>query len=268
MATSANSVRATANCVSHDPAESAALTASTRSQHSIVRLLTAVAADCYRWGYLLSMYTGLRAFFNQLTDTLRRRSIGDPALSAGRMDGLCVPFPADAFPSDLLIRVHTRSIALPGVRAGMISVAVYLTSVTGASRLSWRHRLLRWTSHFGCGDVEIAFYESDQVITLYGFRNIIAGNSRRLGLRLPTTAVPDDPHTSALVIAAIVQQLTDSGHRVRLASPTECVRLAVDDRLLPAHRRGRTRSCLRRRYRELWRCVATLNPDAAAAVND
>ncbi|MCR9197582.1 MAG: hypothetical protein NXI04_02960 [Planctomycetaceae bacterium] len=243
------------------------MTASARPKSSAVRVLTAVAADCYRWGYLLAMYTGLRAIFNRLTDTLRRRSIGDPALSAGRLDGLCVPFPADAFASDLVIRVHTRSIALPGVRAGMISVAACLTSVTGATRLSWRHRLLRWTSHFGCGDVEIAFYESDQAVTLYGFRNIIAGNSRRLRMRLPATAVPDDPHTSALVIAAIVQRLTDGGQRVRLASPAECVSLAVNDRLLPAHRRGRAQTSLRRRYRELWRRTAALNPDAAAAVN-
>lgn len=269
MATSAKSVRATANCVSHDPARSTALTASAGPKYSLVRVLKTVAADCYRWGYLLAMYTGLRAIFNQFTDALRRRSIGDhAALSVRRMDGLCVPFPADAFPSDLAIRVHTRSPPLPGVGAGIISVAACLTAGSEQPRVSWRHRLLRWTSHFGCGDVEIAFYECDQTVTLYGFRNIIAGNSRRLGLRLPATALPDDSHTSALLIAGIMNRLTDSGHRVRLASPAECVHLAVDDRLLPAHRRSCALTFLRRHYRELWRRAAALNPDALSAVHD
>lgn len=200
-----------------------------------------------RLGYMLAMYTGLRAISNRVSS---RRY----AVSAIRQFDRRVCDCADQSGNDsLLLRIHARRPpdALPAdTRAGMISVAV---QQAGSCWQRCVQQLLRMTSHFGCGDIEMAFYERQTGIVIYGVRNMTAGNSARWRQQTSLTAVADHHREIAIVVQSVVGLLEEQGIHCTFASPDQCVELSVDDRLLQAERRNRARSALRRRYHRLWK---------------
>lgn len=202
----------------------------------------------FRVGYFFAMYTGLRAATNRMASWKR------PHLKAHMIDHHELALGTGEF----CVRVHSRAapLSIPTMaRAGMISLAVLSTA--GPS-ISPRHRLMRRTSHFGCGDLEIAVYETADKLTIYGVRNIVAGNSLRIGWMIPDAVGVFRHQDVAVVIRDLVMYLGEGGLHVDFAPPDDCVNLSVDDRLLPHDRRDRVKSSLRRYYVKLWKQIAAL----------
>jgi hypothetical protein len=188
------------------------------------------------------MYSGLRALVNRAK---ARSSALDPRLR--RLDRTRA---ASAALGELLVRVHPR----PRPDASGASGAHGILSLRQSQPRVGRgtHRYFCATGHFGCGQVEIAFHERDGAVTLYGTRNIAAANAHRLGFaalseRLRLSDAGEDIEAVRLV-ARLFGQL---GFAVDHAAPDDCIRLAVDERLIAPARRARAFASLRRRYARL-----------------
>ncbi len=164
----------------------------------------------------------------------------------------------------LLATVHARpdqAAPLPGVRYGMISLR---ESRPPINRLLYRYLCL--TGHFGCGHVELAFYEKGSQVTIYGIRNIARANALRLGLAgaADQLSIADGDESQA-VLLAVLKALNKLGLNGRLAPPHRCVDLAVNKRLLkPAACKPVLRT-LHRRYAHLYSATAKQHVDAVGA---
>jgi hypothetical protein len=195
-----------------------------------------------RWGYCLSMYTGIRAWTNRW----RSRSLSlDPrllGLHGTRVDGEEL--------GEVLLWVHPRV----GPRSsrgqgnhGMISLQLAAPDI---GRLTYRY--LCCTSHFGRAHAEVAVYEEAGEVTALGVRNIARANAHRLGLtRLSDQLSLTDSREEERVLRLVSEAVRRVGLAFTLAPATECVEFNVNDRLLPADRRVRVRETLLRRYARL-----------------
>lgn len=197
--------------------------------------------DARRIIYLVAMYTGCRALYN------RWRSWGKRNLRVAKLDrvGLLISDRESA-----VMRVHTRvlsSTKIAGSRAGML--AVYLKS-PGISALTYR--LLRLTSHFGTGHIELAFIEDHEGITFYAIRNILRSNIERIGAQswfrgLKLGREQDEWQ----VLLNVIDALECQGIRVAFAPPAECVALALSKNLLPPENQAHAGIALERKYKKV-----------------
>jgi hypothetical protein len=117
-------------------------------------------------------------------------------------------------------------------------------------RLAYRY--FCWTSHFGRAHAEVAFYEEDGKVVVYGIRNIARANARRLGLsRLAERLRLAGSREEQRILRVASEILRRSGLDVHLAPARECVDLSVNERLLPPGHSAPVRQELLRRYTQL-----------------
>jgi hypothetical protein len=129
----------------------------------------------------------------------------------------------------------------------------------GIARLPYA--MLRLTSHFGCGELEIAFFEEKSSVTLFAVRNILKSNLDRCGTnRLCSQLKLSDRQDEIYAIRAIIQSLCKQGINASFASPEECVSLAVNESLLNPKTRNRTLAALTQKYRRIENQLATNHP--------
>jgi hypothetical protein len=208
--------------------------------------------------YLLAMYSGVRAVFNQV------RSFFLPRPRASTIDGETLRF--EGF-DRAKIRVHARAPPKSlGSRqiAGMISIY----SVTpGIPRFFYA--MLRLTSHFGCGHIEIAFSEEKEMVTFFAIRNILRSNIDRLGCsRLFCNLKLSNDNDEIVVLRIIIQLLNAQDIDTSFASPEDCVSLAVNESLLIPETRNRTIEAMKRRYRRVaGKSAIHAKPDIRAETN-
>ncbi|MCB9872141.1 MAG: hypothetical protein H6837_19960 [Planctomycetes bacterium] len=199
----------------------------------------------YRRGYYLAMYSGVRALWNRAHS--RARPLPPP------LRALCgVRLPC-AGVGELALRVHARRGpmgAAVGSDHGFFSLRLVVPGV-GA----WTYRFLCATSHFGCGHVEVAFYEIEGVVTFYGVRNLASGNAHRLGWRQLAKRLQLTLGQEACILGALSRLLRENGFAVAHAAPRDCVDLSVDDRLVPVDAALRVRRSLQRKYQRLQTAV-------------
>ena len=199
----------------------------------------------YRAGYILAMYTGARAAYNRS----RNAFLTQP--KAAVIDGQRRRLTHTAV---LLIRVHARippHSLPPDRRAGMVSIKVASPGISRAL-----YALLCVTSHFGCGHVEIAFYEENGCVVFYGLRNTLKANAERLGSRfLPRTNFPRNRDDEIAILNEVSRILESNGLKTSLAAPGDCVKLSVNDILLHPERRHKTMDSLQNLYARIWKRV-------------
>ena len=191
--------------------------------------------------YLLAVFTGVRAMFNRV------HGLFLPGLRVAKLDGEVVQF--DEY-GPVRIRVNARP--APGIleseaNVGMISLSLVSP---GISRLLYA--LLRLTSHFGCGHVEIAFYEEQGRVTCFAIRNIVRSNMDRLrvGGYLDGLKFSRD-HDEVVLLKRVLCELESAGFKTAFASPDKCVSLAVNPALICNGQRSRATETLRRKYRRI-----------------
>ncbi|MDB4778015.1 hypothetical protein OAG68_01000 [bacterium] len=184
------------------------------------------------------MYSGVRAAFN------RTRSFFLPKTSVAVLH-------KQAYPVEHLgivkIRVHARppSSALPSEKtAGMISI--FLDSPGVPKPI---YALLQLTSHFGCGHLEIAFYEEGDEIIIYAVRNIIRSNIARLRWKhlFRKLRLHHDDEEIA-VLQTTLEAIGALGLKTSLASPEDCIRIAIGGALLKPENRVAATKAIYKRY--------------------
>ncbi|MBL8892738.1 MAG: hypothetical protein JNL67_22365 [Planctomycetaceae bacterium] len=206
--------------------------------------------------YLMAMYSGCRALYN------RWRSWGRPSLCAKKLDR-----------AELLIgnrepavmRVHSRVVSsakLPSGNAGMI--AVYLKS-PGISAVTYR--LLRLTSHFGTGHIELAFLENEDGLTFYAIRNILRSNIERIGAAAWFRGLKlGRERDEWQVLFSVIGVLERQGIRVAFAPAHECVALAVNKSLLTPDNQTRAVVALEQKYKKVINALCRLQSSREATV--
>lgn len=202
----------------------------------------------YRGGYLLAVYTGLRAAFNYT------RSAFLPQPRMGALDGKRLHL------NDLVqvsVRVHARAPAHslpPYRRAGMISIGLASPQVPRPL-----YALLCMTSHFACGHIEIAFYEEPNRVVFYGIRNIIKGNADRIGCKFLLRNLQLSEHKDEIVLLRkVIQAVHDHGMETSFAAPQDCVKLSVNRLLLHPKRRDKILATLQKKYARIWKQVGVV----------
>ena len=175
------------------------------------------------------MYSGLRALFNEL------RSYSLPKPRAAIIDGETMQLDG-CRPVKICVHARKPSNSLGPERiAGMISIYSVAPDV---SRLSYA--MLRLTSHFGRGEIEIAFFEEKEQVILFAVRNILRSNLDRWKKnRLLSQLKLADNHDEILALQMIIQSLHERGINTSFASPEDCVSLAVNESLLNPKNRNR-----------------------------
>ncbi len=221
----------------------------TRSSDDGARGRNAVRIDTlYRWAYVVCAFTGLRAAFNRAWCRLLRGGTSVDRLQEARIQaGRC---------GTLRVAVHRRArVGTP--RFGMVSLRQERPRM---NRVLYRYLCL--TSHFGCGHVEVAFYEAAGQVTLYAVRNSARSHAHRLGWRRIAQRLGSEKD-DVDVVRALVERLERVGCSVRLAPARECVELALNRRLVHPRSLRRTRVALEKKYRRLPRALGT--PSAVPA---
>lgn len=200
----------------------------------------------WRWAYLLAMYSGVRALFNRAYAKLFRSHLQVTKLHRTQFCRRDI--------GALVVFVHPRPKPhsfLQEADFGMISVQ-QLHPKVGRFHYWYFCR----TSHFGCGHLEIAFYEADGKVTFYAVRNVIRANSARIGCsNIAKKLTLGRRDEEILVIREIAQLIESSGLVTALADPAECVDLAVTKRLLHPRSRSNALKGLRKKYETLKRAV-------------
>ena len=174
-----------------------------------------------RWGYLVAMYCGLRAGFNRIRSKMCTDGCQLARLHRTRLCSEKV--------GDLVFSVHER----PNPQSfsgeanfGMISVQHRYPKL---GPLLYRYFCL--TSHFGCGQLEIAFYEKQGKVTLYALRNTAASNAFRLGWHGISQKLMLDKRDD-VVMLEVMRYLEKSSFVTSLADVSECLNLSVSNWLL------------------------------------
>jgi hypothetical protein len=199
-----------------------------------------------RWTYLLSMYCGVRAVVNRL-----RGGVCSERFQVARFHRTL--FFSEAL-GKLVVFVHPR----PKPRSfsrdavfGMISLQQQRPVV---SRFLYRYFCL--TSHFGCGHLEIAFYEKEGKVTFYSVRNVIRSNAARIGCsRIAQKLVVAQRHEEKAIIQEVARLLGENGLVTGLATAHECVDLSVRKRFLHPRLRQGTLRALKKKYEILQKAT-------------
>lgn len=208
-----------------------------------------LTAAIVRSVYVIAMYTGFRAVAN------RARSVFLPVPRSAVIDGATIQFDESASVS---VRVHARIPPTPGgeeLAAGMISVYLQQPGIPRGV-----YSLLRVSSHFGCGHIELAFVEENSTVCVYAVRNMLRSNLHRVGCGGCFRDLPLGTETDeAIVLARIFDELRRHGLIACLASPAECVNLAMSPRLLRPETRDRAIKTLTSKYERMARRIAMHN---------
>ena len=209
------------------------------------------------------MYTGIRAVAN------RARSVFLPVPLAAVIDGTTIQFDESV---SVRVRVHARIPPSPSGDAlvgGMISVYLEHPGIPRSL-----YSLLRVSSHFGCGHIELAFREEDGSVCVFAVRNMLCSNLHRLGCSACFRDLPLGTECDEIVVLAqIFDELRMHGLSACLASPADCVNLSVSPWLLRSKTRDRAIKALTRKYERMARQVAMHNnplraePRAARVLN-
>lgn len=195
-----------------------------------------------RFLFLFYVYSGARTIFNRV----RSWGFDDPRML--EIDRVRIPV-ADTFG---VIRIHSRGFPKGLQRAsaaGMMSI--YLES-PGIPKPLYRLALL--TSHFGCGHIEIAFFECGDQVVLYAIRNMLAANIKRFRMaswfdHLKLNQGEDD----AAVLREVIELLEKKRIDHSFASPDDCVKFSVLPFLIAPHRLEKTKEAIRRNYKRTIR---------------
>ena len=196
-------------------------------------------ANLTRILYLFAMYTGLRAASNQA------RSLFLPRTRASIIHGSILRVGGSA---NIEIHVNTRVAPKglrPGTKAGMISVSLVEPNIP--KPLYW---LLRLTSHFGTGHVEIAFYEEGETIVFFAIRNIIRSNINRLGMVRRFRSLQLGSNSDEINVAKqIATTFFSCGIPVVFAAPETCIELSVNRSLLNPKTHDKALEAMTRKYK-------------------
>lgn len=199
--------------------------------------------------YLLAMYSGLRAVLNRV------RSYCLPQPRASLLDrqvllldkACCVE-----------IRVHARSHSqMKGKERipGMVSISLASPGIHPIAYALWK-----LTSHFGCGHIELAFFEERGVVHFYAVRNILKSNMERLGgNRLSRRLKFAQESDEIFFLQQVMKRLADHGLPAIFESPEICVDLAVSPSLLHPQKHQRSIQALLCKYRRISKRVGS-NP--------
>ena len=139
-------------------------------------------------------------------------------------------------------------------RTDSLEAKTLRTSDDRVSSVLWLDALYRW-AYFGCGHVEAAFYELDEQITIYAFRDSACANARRVGWRAIAQRLGSE-RNDIEILRALVAELERAGLSVSLASAAECVELALNRRLVPPCSLQRTCVALETKDRRLAQALA------------
>ncbi|MEM7457228.1 MAG: hypothetical protein AAF456_22995 [Planctomycetota bacterium] len=196
-----------------------------------------------RIGYYLTMYSGFRAMANWL----RHLSLGSTPVSTlnnGKFrlhDG-----------RGLGLKVHSRLVRDRGGR--MLSGGMFSTWLLSPPIQTYVYRLLRLTSHFGCGHIEVAFIEFEDQIVIYAVRNILKSNLDRIGFRRISARLGLCEEQSEIAVIRSIAQLTrEQGLQIAVATPQDCVQLAVTPLLIHPTRIEKTLNALEKKYLRIVR---------------
>ena len=201
----------------------------------------------YRWSYYIMMYSGLRAAYNHIRGkmTATRSALGHlhgTTLSAG---------------DDGILRFFVHSRPRPAhytgeAHFGMISIRQQRPPL---DRLLYKYLCL--TSHFGCGHVEMAYYELHGKVMIYAVRNIASANALRLKL-IQTARCLDAYGWHERLLPHIVRYVGRHGLTVGPAPIDDCLRLAVSLRLIHPQTRSRSLRTLTRKSKRLRRILEAI----------
>lgn len=195
------------------------------------------------------MYTGIRAALNQI------RGFFLPRLRVSILHGSTLRL--NSF-GDVKVRVNARAPSNTlnsGVKAGMISI--YLLAPGIPTSL---YRLLRLTSHFGTGHLEMAFYEHGDSVVFFAVRNILRSNIERVRMGKQFSNLRFNSKDDEIIaLQLIFQALGSRGIQATFAPPEECIKLAISKSLLNKTTRDRTIDTMLRRYKRIERQIKLQN---------
>ena len=118
------------------------------------------------------------------------------------------------------------------------------------------YRLLRLTSHFGTGHIEMAFYEDGETVVFFAVRNILRSNINRLGVGRYFRNLPFNTNDDEIMaIQGIFQALGSRGVEGIFAPPEVCIELAISNSLLNQKTRDQTFKSMMRRYKRIERQI-------------
>ena len=202
--------------------------------------------SAYRRWYFLSMYLGFRAFRNRASSRALTLDSKLEALSGASISS------EDLGKWALHIYPRVRpSAASESGRYGLLSLQRLSPDTSGLV-----YSFFCSTSHFGRGHVEIAFFEHEGEVTYYGIRNIASANAHRLGLKkLSSRFRLSRSGEDALVLRFVSQILEKNGFAVKHAAAEDCIKLAVDCRLLPRGNEVKVRNMLHQKYQKLYLAI-------------
>lgn len=191
--------------------------------------------------FLFYVYSGMRSAFNLTRSFFLQKSALD------YIDRQVILLDEN---NPATIRVHSRPIPKSvevASSAGMISVFLHSP---GISRLSYF--VLRLTSHFGMGHIEIAFYEKHNCIVFFATRNMLQANIDRIGLKrfFPALRLSSRDDEIA-VLQQIVNLFSSYGKTFSFALPEHCIALAVHPSLLNPKTEMRMKEAISRNYKRI-----------------
>ena len=215
-----------------------------------------------RIGYVVAMYSGLRAACNCLFSAF----LPKPQVSV--LNRQCMQLlPGRSFrirvnarkgrevscacgtqvASNLRHPVRHRSPA--DYKFGMMSLSLLEPEIS-----RWVYRYFCMTSHFGTGHFEIAFYEDHDTVVVFGVRNIVKANAARIGCARSVAGLSiADENDAVAILRSISRTLAANGLQLEYADPQQCVELSVIPSLLHPNRRQRVLSVLRKKYARMWK---------------
>ncbi|MFT5464213.1 MAG: hypothetical protein ACI8QS_003107 [Planctomycetota bacterium] len=207
-----------------------------------MKQMRSITNAAQRGWYCFAMYSGLRALRNRV-GSLSCRSNSE---IGGLRDVILLS--EDLGP--LILNVHLRPRPSAATLDGNYGICSLRQPNPRVSR--WIYQFFCATSHFGCGHFEIAFFERSGEVTFYGIRNMASANARRLGLhglaaRLRLSKSGEDVQ----VLSVVSKWLAGNGYVARHAKPSDCIELAVNNRLLPPSAHGKAKAILYRKYNRL-----------------
>ena len=203
------------------------------------------------------MYTGTRAALNQI------RGFFLPRLRVSILHGSTLRL--NSF-GDVKVRVNARppsNTLNSGVKAGMISIYLLAPGIPKSL-----YRLLRLTSHFGNGHIELAFYEHGDSVVFFAVRNILRSNIDRVGMGKQFCDLQlNSKDDEIIAIQPIFQALSLRGIEATFAPPEECIKLAISKSLLNKKTRDQTIDSMLRRYKRIERQIKLQNQISHAPPN-
>ncbi|MBL8812107.1 MAG: hypothetical protein JNM43_18220 [Planctomycetaceae bacterium] len=198
-----------------------------------------------RSAYVFAIYSGIRAVANRVHSHFL------PVPRVAVIDGAIIQFDETV---SFKVRVHGK--ILPSMNdatrvGGMISVYLMHPGIRRSL-----YSLLRVSSHFGCGHIELAFYENDSTVCVFAVRNILRSNLDRIGCKTWFRSLSfSTEQDELLVLARILKQLRAMNLNAHLVSPAECVDLAVSPWLLRPQIRCRAITALTKKYERMTRRI-------------